>query len=218
MSNLRLDQVAEIKADLEATDYKDLGEKFKELGIADVWKGGAKKATLVQLALKTLEERGLPVEGEEESNTEEIPVGEWEVDQELLDEFPSLTIAGFNVGDVLVVEAGQPFKKRVDDVEEIEDPALLEDPITKIENDLKPETLADLPKPGADSEDEDLEVETEALVEEDRIDETKFTLKDIEENLTITKANLRQALPATRNFLLKKLDSLERALERKTAK
>lgn len=176
MSNLRLDQAVEIKAELEALNYADLKAKFIELGIDSVWKAGVKKSVLIQSALQALENspKSIAEEIEEEEigeEAEEIEVVEEEIltDEERRD----------SIGD-----------------EEVE----LQD------------------KDPEDDEEFEEEIE-EAIVEEiEIIDEDKYTEAEILENIEIVQCNMVQAIPTTRNFLLKKLDALQKALERKQAK
>jgi hypothetical protein len=56
IENAELERVANLKADLEATQYADMKAKFEELGIPDVWKSGVKKDVLILNALAKLDE------------------------------------------------------------------------------------------------------------------------------------------------------------------
>lgn len=243
MSNLRLDQAVEIKAELEALAYAELKTKFAELGIESVWKAGVKKSVLIQSAMKALEEVSEPIaeeipaeeieeeESEEEeipaeeievieeeiltdqkADSEELPEGEYELDEEAFVEYPKLVQIGFVVGDILVVEAGKPWSKKEIEKSPIED-----------EED-KSQTVALDPEDEEEGEEETIE-ETieeaiaEAIAEEiEIIDEDKYTEAEILENIEIVECNMVQAIPTTRNFLLKKLDALQKALGRKQAK
>src|SRR5690606_39876 len=116
-------------AELEALTYAELKTKFAELGIESVWKAGVKKSILIQSAMKALEEAPEPIaeeieeeESEEEeipaeeievieeeiltdqkADSEELPEGEYELDEEAFVEYPKLVQMGFVVGDTLVV-------------------------------------------------------------------------------------------------------------------
>lgn len=76
-----LEEVAKLKQELDVTPYKDLSEKFTELGISEIWKAGVKKDTLIQLALQRLEEiKAFEVEEEVEVEEEEETIIEDEVE------------------------------------------------------------------------------------------------------------------------------------------
>lgn len=53
---MNLLEVVKLKEDLLEVPYKDLRDKFIELGIGEIFKGGVKKEELIQLALQKLEE------------------------------------------------------------------------------------------------------------------------------------------------------------------
>jgi len=273
MSNLRLDQAVEIKAELEALTYAELKAKFAELGIESVWKAGVKKSVLIQSAMKALEEAPEPIaeeipaeeieeeeseeeeipaeeieeeeseeeeipaeeieeeESEEEeipaeeievveekiltdqkADSEELPEGEYELDEEAFVEYPKLVQMGFVVGDTLVVEAGKPWSKKEIEKEE-------ESYTHTLEVDLnKGEIYAEGP---VDLDDEEAEEEVEEIApaeEVEVIDEDKYTEAEILENIELVQCNMIQAIPTTRNLLLRKLDALQKALDRKQAK
>jgi hypothetical protein len=257
---------------LKGLTLDKLEEAYTELGISNVWKKGANKALAVETAIKTVverqsvqeEEEPTPVEKEEvvsdEAGSEdEVPEGEYEVDQETLNDYPQLVEMGFNIGDILVVEERKPWSKKVD-VEGIEvidpidetagistklSPEEAEELIKGLNNgiefneSLSREDLEDLvngiPRKIVDAElaalnggipHDIVKEETptnETIVEEEVvteyqpevIDETLYTEEEIDENIVICQANCNQAIPETRIFLLRKIDALELALERK---
>jgi len=164
--------------------------------------------------------------------------GETVLEQRHFDLIPGLEGAGFSIGDTLISEAGKPLFKKVDveAAEEllnderlqkvierakelgIETEGLDEDDlyeaILDAETLLQPESLEPVVEDEDQEEIENIEVEAE-VVEEIVIDETLFTEEEIQENIEIVQANLHQAIPSTRIFLLRKADALEAALQRK---
>lgn len=216
MSNLRLDQAVEIKAELENLNYADLKAKFIELGIGFVFKAGVKKSVLIQSAMKALEfieeeteisaeETEKKASTEEDEDQEELPEGEYEIDEEALVEYPKLVQMGFTVGDTLVVEVGKPWSKK----------EIKEDPIKNEEAELQAKSSIDLEGEEAEVRVEEIEVIVEEI---ETIDEDLYTEAEILENIEIVQCNMIQAIPTTRNFLLRKLDALQKALDRKQVK
>lgn len=176
---------------------------------------------------------------------EQIPEGEYDVDADTLIEFPQLIELGFSVGDILVHEEGKPiFKKEVtnlvSNIEVVEEEELVgsDHPDFGTQGIGTRKTIEEADEeikglnsqiPGAISEDtiednseidttseivSEIEVEDGEYVPE-VIDETKYTEEELEENIEICSANCNQALPETRILLLRKIDALELALERK---
>lgn len=47
--------MSELRAELEATQYQKLKNKFEDLGIPQVWKSGTKKVVMIESALNILE-------------------------------------------------------------------------------------------------------------------------------------------------------------------
>lgn len=275
---------------LSKLTYDKLKEEAEVLGVSEVWKGGVNKQTAVENIIKayvakTVKENSTKIEevpasevpgAEPETpvnSNEEIPEGEYDVDEETLIEFPALIEMGFSIGDVLVVEEGKPWSKKevvlekevINSFEEyltsnlrrqsyIDNPSfpsqeLLEERLSKVNdadrskweeyvrvNNLDlvngitrekiNEELSNLnggpapveekgeEKPVEEIEVEDEQEETGEYVPE-VIDESKFTEEELQENIDICQANCNQALPATRIFLLRKIDALQLALERK---
>lgn len=225
---------------LSKVTYDNLKVEAETLGVPEVWKGGVNKQTMVEKIIKayvaktesesTVVEETQVSEPEaivEPSLEEQIPVGEYDVDEETLDEFPGLVELGFNVGDVLVVEEGKPFYKKeveeiiVDSPEELkikpEDPAFGTEGIV---SHLTPEEADELIKKenGGIEYNENLSENSEEVIGEyvpEVINETLFTEEELQENIDICTANCSQALPQTKIFLLRKIDALQAALERK---
>lgn len=275
-SNKPIDVVG-LREKLSHLTYDKLKAEAEVLGVISIWKNGINKQTAVENVIKAyvekvelenstkLEEEGteIPVD-----SIEEIPEGEYDVDEDTLIEYPVLIEMGFAIGDVLVVETGKPWSKKevvlekevINSFEEylasdlrrqsyIDNPnfpnqELLEERLSKVndadkskwreyiqENGLDlvkavpgeqiNEELANLnvekevvETPVEEIEVEDEQVETGEYVPE-VIDESKFTEEELQENIEICQANCSQALPATRIFLLRKIDALQLALERK---
>jgi hypothetical protein len=259
---------------LKGLKLDELEQAYTDLGIADVWKKGANKALAVETAIKAVVERQsvqekeeviqpTPVVEKEEVSDEtgsedEVPEGEYEVDQDVLDEYPHLVEMGFNIGDTLVVESGKPWSKKVD-VEDIKviDPIdetagiVTEKTIEEADElikglnngiefneSLSKEDLEDLvngvPRKTVDAELAALnggtphdivkeevfepQIPVKEVIGEyvpEVIDETLYTEEELEENIEICTANCNQAIPETRIFLLRKIDALTLALERK---
>lgn len=254
----------DLKKELLGLPFPELREKFNELDIASVWKGGVKKEVLINAGIEVLKERQEnpvsekpivediveePVTQEPAVEKEDVIEFRFQEGETVLEEMhftlvPGLKDIGFELGDTLISEPGKPFFKKVDleSAEELLNQERLQKVVERakelgietegLEEDdlyeaiLDAETLLDieLQKGGpVDDEEnplvkteevEDLEVEAE-VVEIEVIDETKFTEEEILENIEITQANLSQAIPATRIFLLRKADALEAALSRK---
>lgn len=278
MGNKVIDPVG-LREGLKDLTLVQLKEKYVEYGIEDLWKNGTNKAIAVDIAVKAITEKPSKDAGAEKPESEssesqddgqedtgsedEIEPGEYEVDQDTLDEYPALVEQGFNIGDILVIEEGKPWYKKEDVVRErsIEE---VDADIKEQNANIKPEDITDptdipangphkernLSKDAVDSETingvsretinselADLNggaVESEYVpaVEEDEeeildgnevvkeyvpevIDESKFTEEEFLENIEICQANLKDALPQTRITLLRKLEALEAALERK---
>ena len=205
--------VVGLREQLSVLKLDELKEKFEELGIADHWKNGMNKQSLVEkgisayVELKNQEEES-PLE--ERDLTVEIPEGEYEIDSETLDEYPELAKLGFSIGDILVHEEGKPFYKKVVTVEnlEVQNPVVVteEEKLTQVIEEEE-ETTTKLNEDG------------EEFIQEyvpEVIDETLYTEEEILENIEICQANCHQALPDTRLTLLRKIDALKLALERKS--
>lgn len=168
-----LSEVVELKRVLEETPYGELKAKFAELGVEEIFKGGVKKETLVQLALQKIEElRGqveTEIEEEEEVETEEEEVETEEVETEEIETeiTKGITIDEEEEISLIVVE----------EEEEIED---------------------------EDQDEEEDEVE---------VVRTGFTREEIEENLEIVDANMRQATEFQLKILRSKKTELIQMLE-----
>lgn len=274
MGNKVIDPVG-LREELKVLTLDKLKEKYVEYGIEDLWKNGTNKAIAVDIAVKAITEKNsAPAEEEKpedqnltqdaestdssiEDNEEDyIEPGEYEVDQDTLDEYPALVDQGFNVGDTLVVEEGKPwYKKEVEEpyseseegTKNIGTQKSIEDADAEIKGDnanIKEGDITDLnddPSKGPWKEvdgkllkdaGESVDPNQQPIVEEDEeeildgnevvkeyvpevIDESLFTGEDILENIEICQANLKDALPATRITLLRKIEALEAALERK---
>lgn len=212
-----------LREQLSKLTLDNLKIQFEKLGIIDHWKNGMNKQSLVEkgiaayVALKATEvvvTRNL---------VEEIPVGEYDVDEETLIEFPELIELGFSIGDVLVHEESKPFfikeiEAKVVETIKVEDAEVLV-PVLE-ETVLVVEPKSQIPVEG----EEEIEEEGEEILdgnevvkeyEPEVIDESKYTEEELLENIEICNANCRQALPSTRITLLRKVDALELALERK---
>lgn len=213
MNTLENQSVEDLKKKLGSLSFADLKEEFNTLGITHVWKGGVKKDVLINAAIEELTKQK-PI-------TEELIV---ETSTEEKVELPSLEVVSEEDAEKLLEE--ERLQKVIDRAKElgIETEGLEEDDLYEAILDaealLEPqdtETQVDDedPNPLVKTEEvEDLEVEAE-VVKIEVIDETLFTEEEILENIEITQANLQQALPATRTFLLRKADALEAALSRK---
>lgn len=258
-----------LREKLSHLTYDKLKAEAEVLGVISIWKNGINKQTAVENVIKAyvakveLENSTKPVEvvPEEEEGTEfpvdsieEIPEGEYDVDEDTLIEYPVLIEMGFAIGDVLVVETGKPWSKKevvlekgvINSFEEylasdlrrqsyIDNPnfpnqELLEERLSKVNDADKSkwreyiqENGLDLVKavPGEQINEELANLNVEKEQEEtgeyvpEVIDESKFTEEELQENIEICQANCNQALPATRIFLLRKIDALQLALERK---
>lgn len=217
-----------LREELSKLTYDKLKEKAEELGVISVWKNGVNKQTAVENILKAYVEKNTvetpsvdetPVETTEESGT--FPEGEWDIDEATLVEYPELVEKGFSVGDVLVVEAGKPWFKK-DFSEEITGTEGIVSTLTSEEAD-KIIKEANGGENLGDSTVENLEnsvevVEEEVVSEEyvpEIIDETLYSEEDLVGNIEICQANTYQALPETRIKLLRKIEALSLALERK---
>jgi len=273
-SNTPIDIVG-LREKLSKLTYDKLKAEAEVLGVISIWKNGINKQTAVENVIKAyvekveLENSIIPVQEIETPvvSIEEIPEGEYDVDEDTLIEYPVLIEMGFSIGDVLIVEIGKPWSKKevINSFEEyltsdlrrqsyIDNPnfpnqELLEERLSKVNDADKSswleyiqvngldfingvsrnqinEELANLnggpapvkkedeEKPVEEIEVEDEQVETGEYVPE-VIDESKFTEEELLENIEICQANCNQALQATRIFLLRKIDALQLALERK---
>lgn len=203
--------VVGLREQLSVLKLDELKEKFEELGISDHWKNGMNKQSLVEkgiaayVELKNQEEESSL---EERDLTVEIPEGEYEIDTETLDEYPELVKLGFTIGDILVHEEGKPFYKK-EVIEEIKGEVL-----TEALKNLEVQT------PVVVTEENTTQVtdEEEEFIQEyvpEVIDEKLYTEEEILENIELCEANCHQALPETRLTLLRKIDALKLALERK---
>ena len=198
---LGLDQAREIKEELEALDYADFKAKFVELGIESVFKAGVKKSVLIQSAIKALED--MPEISENEILEDEIDSKELKNSEEeeldLKDTQGSINEIETDFEEVDLDSEKVDLEEDLDSEESILDL----DPEIDLENDLE--------------ENETLET-VEKKVEIEEIDENLYTEEEILENIELVECNMRQAIPTTRNFLLRKLDALQKALARKQAK
>lgn len=238
-----------LREQLSKLTLDNLKIQFEKLGIIDHWKNGMNKQSLVEKGIAAyveLQGSKKPVETTEVSRNlvVEIPVGEYDVDEETLIEFPELIELGFSIGDVLVHEEGKAFfikgvEAEVIETIKVEDAEVLvpegnENPNLRTEGITTKKTIEEV-----DSEikklnksvpvfEETVSVEEEVDEEEildgnevvkeyepEVIDESKYTEEELLENIEICNANCRQALPSTRITLLRKVDALELALERK---
>lgn len=236
-----------LRQELSVLNYGQLEEKYIELGFKDIWKKGANKQTALEKLIGAIVEKNGVVEDEQEETLESqkpdavpeaieeegIPVGEWDVDEDLLDEFPELVAAGFTIGDVLVHEEGKPFYRKNTELNESlssQDTGSEEDVNITVKGFEEEETTEE------ESEDQKLfdkvgfgkstnteEEGTEPLKSEEKvyeyepevIDETKFSVEELEENLQLCMLNAKQALPSTRITLLRKAEAIQVALDKK---
>jgi hypothetical protein len=170
---------------------------------------------------------------EEEDEAPVLPKGELKVTEGLLDLFPGLSASGFNVGDTIVNDGENPIYKKENE-ESFEDS---EDGTKGIVSNLSPEEADKIIKDlnggkeysenlndgESEEEDEDNNEEDEidsfektvAQDTKQHIDESKFTLEEIQENIDITEGLIKQSIPSTRIILLHKLEALQGAKERK---
>lgn len=206
-----------LREQLSKLTLDNLKIQFEKLGIIDHWKNGMNKQSLVEKGIAAyveLQGSKKPVETTETTRNlvEEIPVGEYDVDEETLIEFPELIELGFSIGDVLVHEEGKAFfikevEAEVIETIKVEDAEVLvpvEEETVLVEEEIE--------------EDEEEILDGNEVVKEyepEVIDESKYTEEELLENIEICNANCRQALPSTRTTLLRKVDALELALERK---
>jgi len=242
-----------LREKLSKLTYDKLKEEATALGVESVWKGGVNKQTAVENIIKAyvakteLENPVKPteeitvIESEEKIDTpeesiEEIPEGEYDIDEDTLIEYPVLIEMGFAIGDVLIVEVGKPWSKKdlSDGTDGISTTKTIEEVDKEIkdlnggkeydENLLQDSINTKPPVDETDEEDEEekpieeIEVEEEVETGEyvpEVIDESKYSIEDLEENIQICQANCYQALPATRIHLLRKIDALQLALDRK---
>lgn len=228
-----------LREEFSKLTYDKLKEKAEELGVISVWKNGVNKQTAVENILKAYVEKTAvetpsvdetPVETTQESGI--FPEGEWDIDEDTLVEYPELVEKGFSVGDILVVEAGKPWFKKD-----------LGEEITRTEgivSTLTPEEAGKIIKEAngglgfsedvvisqenlgdstVENPENSVEVVEEEVVSEEYvpeiIDETLYSEEDLVENIEICQANTYQALPETRIKLLRKIEALSLALERK---
>lgn len=103
--------VVGLREKLSKLTLDELKEEYTVLGIASAWKNGVNKAIAVDKAI-SLFVKIQETEIGEGPIEQTIPFGEFDVDQDLLDELPQLSVEGFNIGDVLVHEEGKPFYKK----------------------------------------------------------------------------------------------------------
>lgn len=223
-----------LREEFSKLTYDKLKEKAEELGVVSVWKNGVNKQTAVENILKAYVEKTAvdetPVETTQGSGI--FPEGEWDIDEDTLVEYPELVEKGFSVGDVLVVEAGKPWFKKdlgeeITGTEGIVSTLTLEeaDKIIKEANGgvefsedvvISQENLGDST---VENPENSVEVVEEEVVSEEYvpeiIDETLYSEEDLVENIEICQANTYQALPETRTKLLRKIEALSLALERK---
>lgn len=184
-------------------------------------------------------------EEEVEDETPALPFGEIKITADKLDLFPSLAEAGFNIGDILVNEEGKPWYKKEDSKPEETDESYenseegtkgistrktieeADAEIKALNGDVEEEESEDDedevdPNGDTGSEDQDDEEDevdsfekTVAQDEKEVIDESKFSLEEIQENIDITNGLIPQSIPSTKIILLHKLEALEAAKERK---
>lgn len=204
MSKRTLAEVAELKAELTAMEYPTLKAKLKELGVSEVFKGGVKKSTIIQNALRALEE----LENKEElevTTTEEIEETSEEVSEETSEEEEETSEE----------EEEEEEEENVDDIE-VDSPEIViqkSDSKQEISQDEGEQEDTD------DEEEEESEIDSfEKTVSEnkiEKIDETKFTLEELLENEEITNCLIPQSIPSTRVILLNKLQAIQEAIQRK---
>lgn len=192
-----------------------------------------------ETVVKPTDNTGASLEEEESEDNEEevLEDGEYELDEDAFVEYPQLIEMGFAVGDTLVVEAGKPWSKKEDE-EDFQTKGPIDDSETVgIVGNLTTEEADKLIKGlnggeeynenlNEDDSDEDNEDEEEdekidsfeKTVSESgvvKIDESKFTLEEIQENIDITEGLIPQSIPSTRIILLHKLEALQAAHARK---
>lgn len=235
MGNLKTPiDVVGLREKLSKLTSEKLREEFISMDIEAAWKGGMNKAALVEKGIAAYVEKNTEVvDTEEEEGAETIPEGEYEVDQDLLDEFPGLVEVGFNLGDILISEEGKPYSKKEERGEGLtvgehnidqelldEYPKLIDEGYILGDTIVVTETFSYSKKVVKNTKvvdpivvEKPLEVEGEYIPE--IIDETKFSVEEIQENIDICFANCSQAIPSTKIFLLRKIDALTLALERK---
>lgn len=238
-SNTPIDVVG-LREKLSHLTYDKLKAEAEVLGVISIWKNGINKQTAVENVIKAyvakveLENSTKPVEvvSEEEEGTEfpvdsieEIPEGEYDVDEDTLIEYPVLIEMGFSIGDILVVEIGRPWSKkeveyngspddREDDLINGVPRSEINKELANLNGGLAPVEKTDEEKKPIEEIEVEEEVETGEYVPE-IIDESKYSIEELEENIQICQANCYQSLPATRIHLLRKIDALQLALDRK---
>lgn len=203
MSKRTLVEVAELKAELTAMEYPALKAKLKELGVSEVFKGGVKKSTIIQNALRALEE----LENKEE-----------------LDEAPGVAVTEEEISEEQEETEEEEEQEETEEEEEEEsvDDIEVDSPEIVIQKPgSKQETSQDEEQEETDDEEEEEEGEIDSFektVSEnkvEKIDETKFTLEELLENEEITNCLIPQSIPSTRIILLNKLQAIQEAIQRK---
>lgn len=222
----------------------ELKAEFEAAGIPELWKQNAKKADMVNLFIESVEIEEEESEEEFEEESDEESDEEEESDEaEIEEEEIVAPIAG---GEVDSEEESDGKLISPEDFEEESDEELISQATTPEEMEALKErmgeewTMRNFPE---DFEDEsvktpmepseqitpemtlaEMEIEREAAAIRDLfppvedIDEDLYSVEDLEENIILVQANLLQALPHTRTFLVKKMEKIQEALERKLAK
>ena len=221
--------VVGLRDKLSKLTSEQLRQEFITMDIESSWKGGMNKAALVEKGIAAFVEKNTVAEQSKEEEVETIPEGEYDVDQDLLDEFPELSEQGFNIGDVLVVVEGESYSKKPveqvkSDLDESDGTAdigtrktieLVDKEIKEANKDIVKEDSKEEDSKEEDSKEEDSKEEDSKEYVPEVIDEKKYSIEELEENIELCQANCSQALPATKVFLLRKIDALTLALERK---
>jgi hypothetical protein len=184
---------------------------------------------------ETIEDSVKEIVEEQVDELDTIPEGEYDIDEDTLGDYPELVKLGYQVGDTLIVDADGKWTREVSPespefgtigITTRKTPEEADAEIKEANKDLvidETSVVQDVPEDSLVNQETVEQVVEETTKETSKtgeyvpevIDESKFTIEELEENILICEANCKQALPETRVFLLRKVEALQAALDRK---
>ncbi len=213
ISKIEEGKAIELREELMATNYgTDLQEKFKELGVGEIWKAGAKKDLLIQLALQKIEEN----KANSKTVIEETPKEDVLNEESVVKESNEATLSEEKEEDIQEIQ-------KDDIVSEIEvnEPIIEDGKETEEEEDKAETESIDYAAINLD-ENHSPDVKTEdAPKYTTQMSDQEYSREDLEKNLENIEANLKLATPFVKAILWEKqaqiIARIEKLDEIKTA-